>query len=267
MSPRVPTCSVLVGLALLAGLGACEAGVVTVMIDGPLGERPMPMMPSVDAGTRPADTVTFRSEIQRDLVDSGCTGCHGISDIPMSLHASPTSETEWRENYEEVLARAGSAGTSALIDKALGDGSHGIFFAEDSPVVGRWRAWIADGAPFDAEAPVDDPPGTPPPGPVDAGTSPPDAGGGGGGGPLTFGGDVEPIIEANGCRRCHGDHGRYSLETYGGVTGTGSDDVPNVIPGDDGSKLAAYCRRGHQGIGYADALVIMEWIVEWDAAP
>ena len=52
--------------------------------------------------------------------------------------------------------------------------------------------------------------------------------------------DVQPIFSAN-CITCHGTSspsGGYSLTSYAGATGGGSDSVPNVIAGSaDSSKL------------------------------
>ncbi len=52
--------------------------------------------------------------------------------------------------------------------------------------------------------------------------------------------DVQPIFSAN-CVTCHGTSspsGGYSLTSYAGATGPGSDTVPNAIPNStDSSKL------------------------------
>ena len=52
--------------------------------------------------------------------------------------------------------------------------------------------------------------------------------------------DVQPIFNAN-CITCHGTSspsGGYSLTSYAGATGNGSDSIPNVTAGSaDSSKL------------------------------
>ena len=56
----------------------------------------------------------------------------------------------------------------------------------------------------------------------------------------SYANDVQPIFSAN-CITCHGTSspsGGYSLTSYAGTTGSGSDTVPNVIPNSaDSSKL------------------------------
>ena len=56
----------------------------------------------------------------------------------------------------------------------------------------------------------------------------------------SYAADVQPIFSAN-CVTCHGassPSGGYSLTSYAGTTGPGSDTVPNVIPNSaDSSKL------------------------------
>ena len=56
----------------------------------------------------------------------------------------------------------------------------------------------------------------------------------------SYAADVQPIFSAN-CVTCHGTSspsGGYSLTSYAGATGPGSDTVPNVIPSSaDSSKL------------------------------
>ena len=49
----------------------------------------------------------------------------------------------------------------------------------------------------------------------------------------SFSKHVQPILEAN-CTRCHGSsspNGGYSLTSYAGIMGNGSDDKANVVPG------------------------------------
>lgn len=76
----------------------------------------------------------------------------------------------------------------------------------------------------------------------------------------TWTGDAARRLER--CTSCHGDAGRYSLESYRDSLGAGTDAVPNVVAGDASSALVDYCRRGHGGIGAADTDVIERWILQ-----
>lgn len=221
-------------------------------VDGPAGE-----------GTE-VERVFFRPAVQQDLVDEGCIDCHQRAGTPMQLILEPGSEDQWRANYDAVAARAGSAGESALIDKATGAGGHGAFVTADSPVIGRWQAWVAGGSLFESGGAAEDRE----PRSSDAGD--PEVDGGTAEVPasddaVTYTTDIAPIIESNGCTGCHGRAGSYDLSSFRGLMGGGSDDVANVVPGDPNSVLLAYCREGHQGMGYRGALTIMEWVVDWGA--
>ncbi|MBW2461061.1 MAG: hypothetical protein JRH11_05410 [Deltaproteobacteria bacterium] len=210
------------------------------------------------------EAVVFRPDIQQDLEDEGCLTCHQRAGTPMQVTPEPGSEGEWRDNYDEVVARAGSSTASLLIDKATGAGGHGAFLDASSPVLARWRAWVSGGTMYeDAEPPGDPSPASTDAGvpEEDAGTTPPPTGDD----PVAYTTDIAPIIESNGCTRCHGSSGSYDLSSFSDVIGSGSDDVPNVIAGDADSVLIDYCRNGHQGIGYRDALTVMEWVVDWGA--
>ena len=116
--------------------------------------------PSADAGvpTVPCDQIppgtaaplAFCPTIQRDLEDNGCTGradCHGMRGIPMMVGYGPETPEQWRANYEEVAARAGTTASSLLLAKPIGVGGHLVVLPPDSPVLARWRAWITRGAP------------------------------------------------------------------------------------------------------------------------
>ncbi len=205
----------------------------------------------------------FRPSIQQDLEGAGCTssGCHGGTAAPMPLIPSPTSEDDWRSNYDQVKARAGGSTSSLLVDKATGAGGHVASMSGSDAVITRWREWIASGAPYEYTASS-----------VDAGS-----GGGGAdaqtGGPadagaatLTWVKDINPLLQTNGCRDCHGTLGAYSVESYTAVLGFGTDQIPNVIAGDATSLLITYCTDGHGGIRFADALKVVEWIVDNNAA-
>ena len=89
--------------------------------------------------------------------------------------------------------------------------------------------------------------------PVDAGT------------PLTWNRDIGPLMVSAGCTDCHGTSGSYSLKTYAGARGNGSNSMANIFPGDPGSLLVTYAYDGHKGIGAADALEVMRWVVDWNA--
>jgi mono/diheme cytochrome c family protein len=56
----------------------------------------------------------------------------------------------------------------------------------------------------------------------------------------SYASDIQPIFNDN-CITCHGStspSGAYSLTSYAGATGNGSDAIPNVTPGSaDSSKL------------------------------
>lgn len=204
----------------------------------------------------------FRPGIQQDLDTAGCTstGCHGGTSVPMPLAASPSSEDDWRSNYDQVKARAGGSTSSLLVDKATGAGGHVSSMTESEPMIARWRSWIASGSPYEYTTSG-----------VDAGTgagADAQTGDGADAGPaaLTWVKDINPLFQANGCRNCHGTAGAYSVETYSAALGFGTDQIPNVIPGDATSILITYCTDGHEGIRFADALKVVEWIVDANAA-
>jgi len=266
----LPRCSLPVLLSAVLAMG-CNAAVVSGWSDDPLYEDPSGDGPDdvpVDRAPRdPArpssEEIFFRPDVQRDLADEGCIFCHQRAGTPMQITAEPDTDAEWRDNYEEVAARAGGL----LVGKATGDGGHGAFLDASSPVLAHWRAWIDAGTPFESEAspepePTEEDASVPE---ADAGTTTPPTGGAS----VTYSTDVQPIIETNGCTRCHDPGpsraGGYDLSDFAGIMAAGSDDVPNVIPGDADSVLVDYARNGHQGIGYLEALTIMDWVVEWEA--
>jgi len=54
----------------------------------------------------------------------------------------------------------------------------------------------------------------------------------------SYAADVQPVFNSN-CISCHGataPSGNYSLTSRAGALGTGSDSIPNVIPGSAGSS-------------------------------
>jgi len=212
-------------------------------------------VPDGAAGT----TLVFRPGIQQDLDSVGCSAvsCHGGGNVPMPLIANPSSDDDWRANYNQVKARTGTTSSSLLMEKAVGAGSHVPSLSADDPVMQRWREWIELGAPYQNETG----------GVVDAG-----AGADTGPGPqddasdaLTWEANIRPLLDARGCLDCHGSSGAYSLETYSGALGFGSDDTPNVIPGDPLSLLLIYCEQGHEGMPAEDTLDVISWIVDWNA--
>lgn len=200
----------------------------------------------------------FRPTIQADLDGAGCmsgSGCHAGTIAPMPLTPAPQSDDEWLANYEAVRSRAGTRTSSLLMDKATGAGGH-VALAESDPMLQRWWAWIDRGAPFAEDGPEPDGGAAA----TDAGL-PVDAGPG-----LTWGGDIDPLLARVGCRDCHGNSGAYSLDSYTAAFGFGTDQVPNIIPGNAQSLLIQYCEQGHEGIVSTDALVVIEWVVDWGAA-
>jgi len=206
-----------------------------------------------------SNSMAFRPGIQDDLDSAGCTAaaCHGGTVAPMPLVAYPTNDNDWQANYNQVQARIGTVATSLLIEKAAGAGSHVESLTLADPMMDRWREWIENGAPYQAQS-----------GGVDAGTGPPvdaavqtadasDA--------LTWEANVRPLLNARGCLGCHGSSGAYSLESYSAALGFGSDGIPNVVPGDALSLLIVYCEQGHYDMPAEDTLTVISWIVDWDA--
>lgn len=251
---RLAATSAAISTLLVAA--ACSTG----MIRNPPGDSPARPGPGGTGTTPPAGSaVAFRPDIQEDIEASGCLACHAAGAFPMKVTASPSGDSQWMANYDEVVSR-----TDVLVTKATGGAGHAKFLEPGSAVVARWEAWIEAGAPFE---PMEDEPSTPPPTGGDAGTGDPVDPDPIGEGPITWATHIQPIVESAGCTECHGDRGRYSMENLDGVMAAGSDDVPNVVPGDGDSLLVRYCRNGHEGIGYRDALTIMMWVVDFDAMP
>ena len=118
---------------------------------------PMPAPEPDGGGDDPVSgDLVFRPRIQADLQELGCTGaadCHGVPGIPMTILHGPTTEEAWRANYEEVRARGGSSSSSLLLAKPVGVGGHPVVVRPDSPVLARWRRWIAWGMPEQSPAP------------------------------------------------------------------------------------------------------------------
>lgn len=107
--------------------------------------------PPPGAGADAAAGVAFRSSIQDDLDDNGCTAatCHALLGTPMRVVAAPTEESDWQANYDAIVARSGNAEASLLIAKPSGLGGHITVLAPSSPVIQRWIDWIGDGVPFE----------------------------------------------------------------------------------------------------------------------
>lgn len=95
--------------------------------------------------------------------------------------------------------------------------------------------------------------------------------------PLTYKDEIKSIFD-NSCVVCHGatspeadyDLSQYDSGAFGGVLGTGSDEVPNVIPGDENSLLiqtvdSQGSMRQYLGGGAADAAKIRQWVVDDNA--
>lgn len=245
---------VITGVAVFVVASGCNAASIHSE-EPPYDARPRW---SVDASSVETEDLSperpmFRPHIQRDFETTGCSGCHGRGTLPFRLVHSPVTDDEWRASYDEAIAQIGDGASTPLIDKPLGGGGHPIVFRVGSEVPVRWAAWIADGAPYQ-------------PGEVAGGALPDGGSGEAGGDPITWAA-VLAVLSSQDCMRCHGDEGGYSLETLDGAMGPGSDDVPNVVPGDPSSVLVQYCRDGHQGIGYRDALLVLSWVVEWSARP
>jgi hypothetical protein len=231
--------------------------------------------------------VAFRPHIQADLAELGCAvaSCHGGPALPMPLIDHPEADADWEANYLQVRDRAGTIDESPMLDKAQGDGGHIAPLEEDHPAVQRWVAWIDAGAPYDLDGTVVNASGSGSSSGTGSGSSSSSgsgsssssssgsSGGGGSGGgvaavPITWDDDVYPLLVANACHDCHGSgsvQGAYSLASYQSAMGFGSDSVPNVVPGDATSTLIEYAEDGHHGIKADDALVILSWIVDWDA--
>ncbi len=173
----------------------------------------------------------------------------------MHVTASPGDDAAWQANYEQVIAFAGTADHSPLIDMATGLGGHVSSLPGSDAAVQRWVAWIADGAPY-APAPAGD---------TDAGTT----GGsdGGAGAAPRFAADVHPVLEKYACGDCHGTAGNYSVARYQDTFGSGTDSTPNVIAGDASSLLVTIVAAGHDGVSNQDVRIIERWVVDGQAAP
>lgn len=213
-----------------------------------------------DAGAGGAAAM-YRPDIQRDLEAMGCTSeaCHGGGSVPMPVTAAPATDDAWMANYNQVKARAGTATASLLIDKATGAGGHIAAVQPGDPMLDRWTEWIELGTPYERSTG----------GAPDAGTGAADAGPGATGDAaptLTWEADIGPLMRARGCTDCHGTSGAYSLENYSAALGFGTDELPNVIPGDPLSLLVVYCEQGHHGMPYDDALKVLSWVVDFEAA-
>jgi len=103
------------------------------------------------ADAEPAATLAYKPRIQTDLDTLGCTvsDCHGLSGTPMFVMPSPSDDTMWMANYDEVMPRVGTVDFSLLIAKPTGAGGHLVVVQPTSAVLTRWRDWIEDGAPYE----------------------------------------------------------------------------------------------------------------------
>lgn len=58
----------------------------------------------------------------------------------------------------------------------------------------------------------------------------------------------------------------YDLSSYAGVLGSGSDDVPNAIPGDPSSRLVVKSQTGGSMNGFyqndTQVEIVRRWVVE-----
>ncbi len=235
------------GLALLLAAG-CSGELVPSQPDGEGGPD----------GSTEDEITAFRPGIQSDLDSLGCitAACHGGDVAPMRLIPNPLTNAEWEQNYNQVMTRAGTSAASLLIDKATGADGHSAPIDLGHPMVARWRGWIDLGTPYQAATGVPDagPAGDGgPQDPIDAGNA------------LSWDDDIGPLMVTAGCTVCHGNDGAYSVESYSAAFGFGTDDTPNVIEGDALSVLAVYCEQGHFDMPYADALLVLSWIVDFDA--
>ncbi|MBL8949608.1 MAG: hypothetical protein JNK82_02450 [Myxococcaceae bacterium] len=224
------------------------------------------------AGGGPAQpAVYYRPQVQADLEAAKCTTCHAGAP-PMKVTPGPSSDAQWQANHREASQRAADLGP-----KANGAGGH-TKVTLDAAVLARWSAWAAQGAPYRAaaapDAGSDAGAGG---GAADAGRDgggSTDAGAGGGaamdaGRPMTWDTDIRPVMANEGCTTCHGGStpsASYSLTSYGGAMGNGRDSQPNVVPGDAVSTLVVFSRSGHEGMSAANALKVLRWVVDWEAA-
>ena len=87
-------------------------------------------------------------------------------------------------------------------------------------------------------------------------------------GAVDFVRDIQPIFAEN-CVSCHGETNpaaNYSMTTYEGVLGSGSDGTPNAIPGDAESLLLQKSRVGgsmNAFYGSPEEVELVErWVVE-----
>jgi len=241
-----------------------------------------------NGGSGPAaEPIAFRPHIQADIDSLGCSAasCHGGTSLPMPVVANPSTDVDWTANYDQVKARAGSVSTSPLRDKAMGDGGHIAPLSEGDPIRARWDAWIAQGAPYEVAANTGGSgtgasgsgasgSGASGSGASGSGASGSGASGGGGagaGGPVeevTWDADIYDVLVGNACHDCHGTsgwQGAYSVATYGGAMGFGTDGTPNIVPYDETSKLVQYGLAGHHGMSPTDADIIYSWVVDLGA--
>ena len=237
---------------------AASSSVLCAITIGCSGELTTPGQGADGVDGAAASSAVFRPGIQQDLDAAGCTSasCHGGTIAPMPLVASPDDEDDWLGNYNQVKARAGTTSSSLLIDKATGAGAHVAALTAADPMMDRWLEWVATGSPYQGAS------GAPDAGP----SSGSDASPGPDASPsLTWEDDIRPMLDARNCLDCHGTSGAYSLQTYSAALGFGTDNTPNVIPGDPSSVLILYCDQGHYDMPAADTLTVISWIVDWNA--
>ncbi len=80
---------------------------------------------------------------------------------------------------------------------------------------------------------------------------------------LSYTADMKPMFDAS-CITCHGStspSGNYSLATYAGVLGNGSDATPNAIPGDANSLIITKIQSGHSS--WASDATKLELLIQW----
>jgi len=87
----------------------------------------------------------------------------------------------------------------------------------------------------------------------------------------TYANDIAPKMTMY-CNGCHGDAnapGNYHTDTYAGLLGNGSDNTPNVIPGNANSLLVQYMLNNHKNVNTVFPgfpTVVRDWVVVDNAA-
>ena len=170
----------------------------------------------------------------------------------MQLATTPGTDQEWLANFQEVQSR-----TSVLIAKSTGSGGHTASMTTGDPVIDRWEEWVRAGAPYEETSAAPDAGVPADAGPFSDASS----------GTITWNSSIRQILIDDGCTGCHGLQGAYSLETYNGALGFGTDQSePNVVPGNASSLLITYYDDSEHHASLANAELVRRWIVDNDAA-